>query len=971
MRAVATSGTATTVALSGASATDAIGIPTIAYTPTSGSAFTLGNTTVTATATDSKGNTTSGTFTVVVNGTISISTQPSSLTVTSGSAASFSGLATGTDPLTYQWRKNGYILSGGDTSTLFLESVGPSDAGTYDMVASNTSGSVLSSRVTLTVLVPIVITAQPVSASVTTGSGTTLSVAATGSSPAYQWRKNGINITGATAAAYTLANPQPADAGAYTVVVLNVLGSVVSSAATLVVNTPVSFTTQPLALTKTLGSSATFTAVATGTAPLSYQWRKDGLALTNATAASLTIPSVRAGTAGAYDVVVSNVVGPRASSVATLTVHTPVSLTTQPGSLTKLNGASASFSVLASGTAPITYQWRRGGVAIPGATAATLLFASTSASDTATYDVVVSNVVNSVTSNAVTLTVNTPLTLTSQPVAITQNISTTATFSVTATGTAPLTYQWRKNGSAIAGATASSYTIASLLETHSGTYDVVITNPAGTLTSDSAALKVETPPVITSQPKNVTLTQGLPFSLSVTATDAGTIGYQWRLGGVPIAGATSPNFTVSAAQSANAGNYDCVLTGAKGVATTTPVAVTVNKPIPVNITTQPASAGLREGSPYTLKVTTAAGAGVVTYQWFKDNVALPGATSDSFTINSLSSTTWGAYKVSITNNLGTVTSSIAQVIIVGPPVVYSEPASLVVPFGGTATVTAKVLCVSSFSYQWMRNGQPVGTSIPASGGISPVTISYTISNATLESEGLYSVRAFNAQGSVETHPAIVQLDVAFYSTRLVRAGRAFDLRKVVNYGVVDLQPKVPTNDILQTLIRTSQPAVITWSWAPLSLGTFQPIAGATSSSFNFETSGLTKKPGQFMLTVKVGSLPAKSIKFLVTSWAPAATTVTQATGGLTIVTQPQGLVLKAGGAANFGVTVSGNPTAFSWYKIDGKGERTLLSSSSSPFLALSPVRVSDSGRYYVVCSDLLGNTIESAVVQLTIVQAGE
>jgi hypothetical protein len=153
-----------------------------------------------------------------------------------------------------------------------------------------------------------------------------------------------------------------------------------------------------------------------------------------------------------------------------------------------------------------------------------------------------------------------------------------------------------------------------------------------------------------------------------------------------------------------------------------------------------------------MKVTAAATAGAVGYQWYKDNVAIAGATSGQLPDCIGFRQHVGAERWSLTNGMGSATSATAQVTIVGPPVVYAEPASLVVPFGGTATITAKVLCVSSFSYRWNRNGVAVGVPFNAAGGATPVTMSYTISNATSDSEGLYSVTAYNAQGAVETHP---------------------------------------------------------------------------------------------------------------------------------------------------------------------------------------------------------------------------
>jgi len=149
----------------------------------------------------------------------------------------------------------------------------------------------------------------------------------------------------------------------------------------------------------------------------------------------------------------------------TLTVNAaPVAptITTQPGSQTVTAGQTASFSVAATGTAPLSYQWRKNGVAISGATLSSYTTAATASSDNgALFTVVVSNTAGNVTSNAATLTVSAaPVapTITTQPANQTVTAGQTATFAVVASGTAPLGYQWQKNGVGIAGATAASYT---------------------------------------------------------------------------------------------------------------------------------------------------------------------------------------------------------------------------------------------------------------------------------------------------------------------------------------------------------------------------------------------------------------------------------------------------------------------------------------------------------------------------------
>ena len=910
--------------------------------------------------------------TLVVNSPVTILAQPVSLTKNAGVSAVFSVTATGTVPLSYQWYKGLTAISGATAASYTIASPGGADSGIYTVSVTNLVGSVASAAATLLVNDPLTIVTQPAALIVSAADSATFSVLATGTAPlTYQWRKNGVNIPGATSASYAIPSAVSGSAGSYVVVVTNPAGSVTSASAALTVNSPVAITTQPVSLIKTVGASATFSVVATGTAPITYQWRKDGTDIAGAVSASYTISATVNGDAASYDVVMTNPAGSRTSAAATLTVNTPIAITAQPVALTRNVGVSAVFTVVATGTAPLTYQWRKGAANISGATSATYTISAPASADAASYSVNVTNVVGTVASNAVTLTVNTPLAITLQPVSVIKTVGSAAAFSVTATGTTPIAYQWRKDGTAISGATASSYTTGLLLESHAGSYDVVLINPAGSLTSSAAVLKVETPPTLTTIPVNTSVIVGMSASLRVAATDVGPVVYQWRKGGMPIAGATSATYAITLAQTGDAGSYDCVVTGTKGAVTTVPVVLAVNKPTAPTISVHPVSAGLPLGSAYTLKVTAAASAGIVTYQWFTDKVLIAGATGATYTIPSLSANSWGAYTVAITNPVATLTSAIAMVTIIGPPVIYSDPLSIVVPFGSVGTVSAKVLCVSSFTYHWKKNGVLIGTPVTVNGGASPITMTYTISNATTDSEGLYSVSAYNTQGAVESHPAIVQLDVAFYSTRLLRAGRTFDLRKVVNNGVVDLQGKVPSNDILQTLIRTSQPASVWWSWGPMSVGAFKPIPGATSGNMDFAAFGLNKKPGQFMLTVKVGALPSKSIKFLVTSWAPAIPTTTLPSGGLSIVSQPQSLTLNAGGAANFGVFVSGSPSVFSWYKINLAGTRTLVSSGSSPFLSLSPVQASDAARYFVVCADLLGNTIESSAAQLTVLPKGD
>jgi len=271
-----------------------------------------------------------------------ITTQPQAVTVTEGQAASFSVTAAGTAPLAYQWQRGGAIIAGaiGATYTLNAATLGDSGA-QFSVVVSNSAGNVTSSAATLTVnpvIVPPSITTQPQSVTVTAGQTATFTVVAAGTAPlAYQWRRNGVDIAGATSASYTTPATAVTDSGAvFTVRVSNASPTpAVSNGATLTVNaqppTPTApeVTTQPQNASVTAGQTATFSVAATGTAPLSYQWRRNGTDIAGAASASYTTPATTLADNGAqFSVVVSNTVGSVTSAAATLNV----SLAPPPGS---------------------------------------------------------------------------------------------------------------------------------------------------------------------------------------------------------------------------------------------------------------------------------------------------------------------------------------------------------------------------------------------------------------------------------------------------------------------------------------------------------------------------------------------------------------------------------------------------------------------------------------------------------------
>jgi HYDIN/CFA65/VesB family protein/centrosomal CEP192-like protein/Ig-like domain-containing protein/immunoglobulin I-set domain protein len=475
------------------------------------------------------GSTSNQSLTVTNSGTVSVTI---SQVTASGTGFSIGGVPL---PLT---------LAAGNSAT-FTASFAPATMGSATGSVSMAS-SQLSSPATIAMTgtgmgTSAAITSQPANQAVLVGQTATFSVGTSGTAPlSYQWQKNGAAISGATSASYTTPAEVISDNGAqFTVVVSNAVGSVTSSPATLTVTvSPLapSIVTQPANQTTTVGQSAIFSVTASGTAPLSYQWRKNGTAISGATAASYTTPAEVSSDSGAqFTVVISNSAGTVTSNAATLTVNPdPVapSITAQPASQTITAGQSATFSVTASGTAPLSYQWRKNGAAISGATAASYTTpAETTADSGAQFTIVVSNSAGTVTSNAAILTVNpAPVapSITSQPASQTITAGQSATFSVTASGTAPLSYQWHKNGAAISGATAASYTTPAETTTDNGAqFSVLVSNSAGSVTSNAATLTVNAglpgplaPSTSSLNFGNVNL--GNNGTLSVTLTNSGS-----------------------------------------------------------------------------------------------------------------------------------------------------------------------------------------------------------------------------------------------------------------------------------------------------------------------------------------------------------------------------------------------------------------------------------------------------------------
>jgi hypothetical protein len=177
------------------------------------------------------------------------------------------------------------------------------------------------------------------------------------------------------------------------------------------------------------------------------------------------------------------------------TANVAPTIAAQPQSQTVNAGGSVTLTVEASGTPAPTYQWSRNGSALPGATAATLTLTNVQPANAGTYTVTVTNSAGTITSRAASLTVNpagtgTAPAISAHPLAVTVSPGATAALTVVASGTPAPLYQWRRDGTPLAGATDATLLLSGVTAASAGAYSVVVNNPAGTVTSNAASLTV-------------------------------------------------------------------------------------------------------------------------------------------------------------------------------------------------------------------------------------------------------------------------------------------------------------------------------------------------------------------------------------------------------------------------------------------------------------------------------------------------
>ncbi|GDY22711.1 hypothetical protein LBMAG56_40580 [Verrucomicrobiota bacterium] len=351
-------------------------------------------------------------------------------------------------------------------------------------------------------------------------------------------------------------------------------GEVASLYATEALITPPRVLQPPLDQVAFVGATATFSVSASGSAPLTYLWQKDGQPLSLQITNTLYLTNVTLADVGAYAVGITNTAGGILSSQAMLTVWTP------PVSVASFVGRSVDFAVGVGGLTNLGFQWQFNGANVASATNMTLTLPSVDTTNAGNYRVVITNRTGTInlTSPVATLTIVTssiPPFITGPPLAQTNFVGATVILTVTNNGTPPFGYQWLKNNTAIPGVNTSTLVLTNITTDDAGDYRVQVGNDYGGVMSPIAHLTVRTRLAFLSPPVGASTNRNAPFTLMTVATGRSALGYQWLRDGVPVMDATNATLNFPYLARTNTGLYSLIIRDSLGSLTSAPVQLNV------------------------------------------------------------------------------------------------------------------------------------------------------------------------------------------------------------------------------------------------------------------------------------------------------------------------------------------------------------------------------------------------------------
>jgi hypothetical protein len=881
----------------------------------------------------------------------------------------------GNGTLTYQWQKDGADLLGKTDGSLTINSLALTDQGSYQCLVGDLAHGLPpllarlgSDTVNLQVRDRMVITVQPVGGHRAVGDNYSFSITVTGGylPLSYQWYKGAAPVS--TDNPFDLTGLDSGDQGTYRCVVTD--SNSVSITSNSVDLTVLAIQTSPADREVKALDPTTFTVIVlpgSGFGAYTYQWRKDGFPITDATDASFTIDSCLVSDNGSYDCVVGDAGGASlASGAAVLSViANPIIIDVAPiGGQKYVTQAFTITCTASGGNGLLTYQWQKNGVDIPGQSGTstaplepvspTLTFTSLALTDDAVYQCMFGDDVHPpmalVGSGQATLRVRNRVSITTQPVGAHKVAGDSYQFTIVATGGyTPLSYQWYRGATPTYNGGAT-YNLTNLTFADQGSYRCVVTDSTLGSSANSSTVSL-TVLAITTQPASDTVNVGAPASFSVTVTPGSGMGpyfYQWKYKGNNIGGATNAAYSMASVQAGspdgnpspvnpagNAGAYTCVVMDSSPVSLSSATAILTVTYTPLSVSVQPVGADKYTGGSHTFTVQATGGAGApYTYQWQKDGVNIPNKTTNTLVLSLLALSDDGGYRcmigmVGVRPPLPLVPSDTATLRVRDPLAVTTQPAGANKAVGGNHTFTVAVSGgYTPPSYQWYRGalGAAPGTGTPV--GSNSDTLSLT--GLAAGDQGTYSCVITDANAQSVTSAGANLRVLAILTPP---ASQTVDVHQQVTFTVA----VVPGSGL--------GPYTYQWQYKGSN------ISGATNPNYNIGScqggspDGLpapvnpTGNAGDYVCVV------GDSAPVSVTS---AAATLTVNMVPLAFSAQPASGRKYVGGQQTFHVVVTGGvgpAYTYQWTKNGTNVSGPNITGASTDTLLINPVALGDAGSY--------------------------
>ena len=325
-----------------------------------------------------------------------------------------------------------------------------------------------------------------------------------------------------------------------------------------------------------------------------------------------------------------------------------------------------------------------------------------------------------------------PPAILTQPQSLSVNPGESAAFTVTASGTAPLTYTWQKNSTVLASGPDNTWPIEFATPDDEGVYSCIVSNVAGEVVSETATLTVNDPPEIVEQPVAANAALGETVTFAVTATGTPPLTYTWFKDGAQIAQGTANTCMIVSAQLSDAGVYHCVVSNMAGSIQSANAVLAVGDPPRL---TQYSNGGYYPAGANVSMFVTAQGTEPIYYAWYKDGSPDILANTSEYVIPSAQLSDEGIYRCRVWNEFGEIYSNDVGIDIYTPVGFVTHPSSQTVAVGDDVTFTVVAAGESPLVYAWYKDGALVAS------GDSP---SYSIANVAPADAGEYYCTASNS-----------------------------------------------------------------------------------------------------------------------------------------------------------------------------------------------------------------------------------